>query len=173
MKVSGDMDKIEEYGTPNAEATDVEGVVIIGYDPAIDKWLALEWEQHGMIWLVGGGKEAAESYEEAALRELREETGYTAFEDQIQLGGPIISHYYNDKKAVYRRSYSFAFLFLLDSATQGKQQLEAHEQFKVKWLGYEPLRSALEQTGGGVEHWLAVLARAHDYLEQNSLIRLD
>lgn len=164
MKIFGDAEKVEEYGTPSAKATDVQGVVIVGYDPAIKKWLALEWSQQGTIWLVGGGKEGAESYEQAARRELKEETGYSDFKEQIQLGGPIISHYYNDKKAVFRRSNSFAFLFVLDSSSKGHQELEAHEQFEVRWLDYESLRKALEQTGGGVEHWLAVLSKAHDYL---------
>lgn len=171
MKVFGDVDRTEEYGTPHAEATDVEGVVVVGYDPAIDKWLALEWSKQKTIWLVGGGREGLESYEQAAVRELREETGYSYFKQQIQLGGPIISHYYNDKKSVFRCSYSFAFLFILDSTTKGQQELEAHEQFEVTWLSYGPLRKTIEQTGGGVEHWLAVLARAHDYLLENGVIR--
>lgn len=164
MKVFGLVEKVEEYGVVHTNATNVEGVVVIGYDQATDKWLALEWSQGKTIWLAGGGKENTESYEQAAIRELKEETGYTEFKEQIQLGGPIISHYYNDKKAVFRRSYSFAYLFLLDSAASGQQELEEHEQFEVTWLEYEVLLKALEQTAGGVEHWLAVLARAHDYL---------
>jgi 8-oxo-dGTP pyrophosphatase MutT (NUDIX family) len=170
MKIFGNADKVEEYGTAHPDASDVEGVVVIGYDPAIDKWLALEWHHKNTIWLVGGGKESHESYEQAAIRELKEETGYTAFTEQIQLGGPIVSHYYNDKKAVFRRSYSFAFLFVLDSAAVGRQELEEHEKFTVTWLGYKPLRKALQQTGGGVEHWLAVLSKAHDYIVEAGII---
>lgn len=171
MKIFGDPQKVEEYGTPHPEATDVTGVVIVGFDPATQKWLALEWAGHGTIWLVGGGKEVGESYQQAALRELREETGYSTFQQHIQLGGPIISHYYNDKKATFRRSHSFAFLFILDSTSVGQQELEAHEQFDVTWLEYETLRQALEKTGGGVEHWLAVLSKANSFLAETNLQR--
>ena len=169
MKVAGPTDIIEEYGTPHPDATNVEGVVIVGYDPAINKWLALEWHQHQTIWLAGGGKEAGETYAQAAVRELKEETGYVHCREQIQLGGPIVS-YYNEKKAVHRRSYSLAFLFVLDSMVVGRPEREEHETFRVVWLDYQALRQALEQTGGGVEHWLAVLARAHDYVAKAGVV---
>ncbi len=164
MQTFGPTDNTEEYGTPHPDARAIEGVVVVGYDPAAQMWLALRWNGTGTIWLAGGGKEQSESYEQAAVRELREETGFTTFTDQIQLGGPIISHYYNDKKAMFRQSYAFAFLFMLDSRRAGTQALEAHEDFAVVWLDYKSLRAAIEQTGGGVEHWLAVLVRAHDYV---------
>jgi 8-oxo-dGTP pyrophosphatase MutT (NUDIX family) len=167
MKAFGDTEKIEEYGTSHPEATDVEGVVVVGYDPAIDKWLALEWTGKGTIWLVGGGKERGESFEHAAVRELKEETGYSTFQAQVQLGGFIKSHYYNEKKGLHRRSNSLALLFILDSTDVGQQELESHEKFDVVWLGYEELREALGRTGGGVEHWLAVLQRAHDYVKSS------
>ena len=164
MKTFGDTTKSEEYGTPHPSATDVEGVVVVGYDPASDKWLALQWTVKKAIWLVGGGREGDEPFRQAALRELREETGYAHCQEQIQLGGPILSHYFNEKKGLYRRSNSLAFLCILDSSRKGQQELEEHEKFDVVWLDYETLREALRQTGGGVEHWLAVLKRAHDYV---------
>jgi 8-oxo-dGTP pyrophosphatase MutT (NUDIX family) len=170
MKMFGDLHGQEEYGTPHPNASNVEGAVVLGYDPAIKKWLALKWAQGNAIWLAGGGKEKTESYEQAAIRELREETGYTEFKEQVQLGSPVISHYYNDKKAVFRRSYSFAFLFLLDSTMTGHQQLEGHEDFAVVWLDYDLLCSELMKTGGGVEHWLAVLSRAQNYLTESGII---
>src|SRR3989344_4546118 len=143
MKIYGDPKKVEEYGVAHQDAVDVEGVVIVGYDPDIHKWLALEWDKHETIWLAGGGRESSESYEQAATRELKEETGYSDYQEIIQRGGPIISHYYNSKKDSHRRSYSFAFLFLLDSRAKGQPELEQHEKFSVKWLDYESLRKAI------------------------------
>lgn len=169
MKIFGDPKKVEEYGAAHSSATDVEGAVVVGYDPRLDQWLALKWNENDMIWLAGGGREKDESFAQTAVRELLEETGYSKFDEQVQLGGPIISYYFNDKKAVHRRSYSFAFLFLLDSSGAGAQQLEGHEDFSATWLDYDSLRQALEKTGGGVEHWLAVLARAHDYVVKEGI----
>lgn len=170
MKVFGSIEKTEEYGVANPKETEVEGVVVVGYDPTINKWLALEWSQQKTIWLVGGGKEGNESYQQTAIREMKEETGYATFKSQIQLGGPIISHYYNVNKAVFRRSYSFAYLFLLDSTATGRQELEEHEQFVVVWLNYEELRKALKQAGVYVEHWLAILSRARAYLVEDGIV---
>jgi 8-oxo-dGTP pyrophosphatase MutT (NUDIX family) len=165
MNVFGDAEKAEEYGTAHPGATDVEGVVVVGYDPASNKWLALQWHEKKTIWLVGGGREPDEPYEQSAVRELKEETGYSEFQQQVQLGGPIRSHYYNDKKGLHRRSNALAFLFVLSSGKKGEQELEEHEKFDVVWLDYEELRESLKQTSGGVEHWLAVLARARDYVK--------
>lgn len=166
MEVFGDAVKADEYGVAHPGETDVEGVVVLGYDPVIDRWLALQWDVGKAIWLVGGGREGDELFEQSAIRELREETGYVTFAKQVQLGGPVISHYYNEKKALHRRSYSYAFLFILDSSAVGSQALEAHEQFTVKWMDYDRLVTAITETGGGVEHWLAVLERAHQYVLQ-------
>jgi 8-oxo-dGTP pyrophosphatase MutT (NUDIX family) len=169
MKIFGSVERVEEYGTAHPDATDVKGVVVVGYDPALNKWLALEWREKKTIWLVGGGREGGESYEQSAVRELKEETGYSKFQEQIQLGGPILSNYFNDKKGLHRRSSSFAYLFILDSSNRGEQELEEHEKFDVVWLGYEQLREALKQTGGGVEHWLAVLEKAHDCVRKGAI----
>jgi len=171
MKVYGDNAVVEEYGKPHPNATDIEGVVIIGYDPATNKWLALKWTLKNTIWLAGGGKENQETYEQTAIRELKEETGYSKFSEIIQLGSPIISHYYNEKKSTYRHSNSMAFLFLLDSKDRGDQKLEEHEKFDITWLEYNVLRNEITKTGGGVDHWLAVLSRAQNYVTENIYLK--
>jgi 8-oxo-dGTP pyrophosphatase MutT (NUDIX family) len=164
----GDTTITHEYGTPHADASDVRGVVVVGYNPAADKWMGLEWGKLGTMWLVGGGQEEGETFEQNAIRELSEETGYTKYTEIIQLGGPIISHYYNEKKDSYRRSYSHAFLFILDSTTVGEQHLESHEDFTVVWHDYHELVAEIYKTGGGVEHWLAVLDTAQKYISEQT-----
>jgi 8-oxo-dGTP pyrophosphatase MutT (NUDIX family) len=169
MTIHGDINALEEFGAPHEGATNVQGVVVVGYDPVINAWMGLRWNDSGSMWLVGGGQEQGESFEQNAIRELAEETGYTSYSEMIKLGGEIISHYYNEKKDSYRRSTSYAYLFILDSTQRGEQSLEPHEDFSVSWLEYDDLVAKISKTGGGVEHWLAVLTRAQKYvLEQTA-----
>lgn len=148
-----------DFGEPHQNETYVEGSMVIGYDPRADTYLAIRWPD-GRVWLAGGGKEPGENFEQTARRELREETGYTQAEAMIPLGEPTFSHYFNEAKQLARRSYSQAFLFILDSAHAPEAATEAHETFMPEWFDYEALVVALRKTRGGVDHWLDALARA-------------
>ena len=138
----------------------VEGVVVIGYDQENGELLGLRWKNKA-TWLVGGGKEKGESFEEAARRELAEETGYKSVLTFIPLGS-VYSHYYNDKKNINRRSFSHNFLAIINRSKQGSTNLETHEDFVPKWYNIKTLREEIRKVGGGIEHWLAILDRAEE-----------
>ncbi len=140
-----------DFGDAHPGETRVEGVAVVGYDKATQKYLGLR-NANGTVWLVGGGKNADESYEQCAARELREETGYEAVR-MIRMDS-VYSHYYNEKKDSYRRSFAENFLAIIDSSQRQDHSREAHEDFEPEWFDFDTLRQEITRTGGGVEHWL-------------------
>lgn len=150
----------QDFGEELPNVKDVEGSVVLGYDPRTKKFMALRNDK-GKSWLVGGGREQTETFEETAYRELREEAGFVDAEAMIPLGAPIYSYYYNSIKDSNRRSLGYSFLAILDSSTRTDQALESHENFTVYWDSLDIIRKDLaENNGGGVDHWLEALERA-------------
>lgn len=147
-----------DFGAPLEDAVEVTGSVVIAYDKAADKWLGFKTDKG--LWLSGGGSEGDETFEETAIRELAEETGFREYDEVITLGAPVYSYYFNDVKKVNKRSYGQGFLFYVNPAKQGEAAREAHETYEQGWYDYDELVQGIQQLGGGVEHWLEMLARA-------------
>jgi leucyl-tRNA synthetase len=151
----------QDFGEKLSDIQEVEGVVVIGYDPNTKKFMGLKNGTHE--WLVGGGRENGETFEQAAYRELREEAGFVDVETMVPLGAPIYSYYYNSIKDSNRRSLGHTFLAIIDSSLQGPQAQEAHEDFTVIWDNADSLKELVaKNTGGGVDHWLEALERAKE-----------
>lgn len=150
----------QDFGEPLDAAKEVEGVVVIAYDPRTQKYLSLKNGDLG--WLVGGGREAAESFEAAAARELLEEAGIGDVEQWIQLGAPVYSYYFNDIKQSNRRSLGYNYLAIVDSTQVVEQHQESHENFQPLWRNFDETYRDIELTKGGVEHWLNALERARE-----------
>jgi len=149
-----------EFGAPHPDAVEIEGVVVLGYDPAADKWLGIRWRDTSTLWLVGGGRENQETFRQSAIRGLHEEAGFQTYSEVIQIGNGFIAHYYNERKKSYRRGIGECYLFFLDPKAATAQNLEAHENFDPVWMPFDELYTEIEKTGGGVEHWLAILKLA-------------
>jgi leucyl-tRNA synthetase len=150
----------QDFGNELPDPKEVEGVVVIGYDPRIKKFMGLMNKQGNQGWLVGGGREKGETFEQAAYRELREEAGFVDVEAMVPLGAPIYSYYYNSIKDSNRRSLGHSFLAIVDASLQVDQAQESHEDFDVYWEDMEAVHRKTKATGGGVDHWLEALNRA-------------
>jgi leucyl-tRNA synthetase len=148
----------QDFGEPLLDVKNVEGVVVIGYDPKTKQYMGLKNGDQG--WLVGGGREEGETFDQTARRELHEEAGFTDIEDLIQVGEPVYSYYYNDIKKSNRRSLGYNYLAIIDSTKATSQAQESHEDFNVIWTNFDTLYADIERTGGGVDHWLAALRGA-------------
>lgn len=148
----------QDFGEPLDDAKDISGAVVIGYDPRTSLFMGLK--HGGLGWMVGGGREDGETYLQCAQRELHEEAGFAAAEAWLQLGDPVYSYYYNDIKRSNRRSLGYNFLAILDASQATAQRQEAHEDFTVWWTPFDELYASIQQTGGGVDHWLEALRRA-------------
>lgn len=150
----------EDFGDPLEDAVDVVGSVVIVYDPRLQKFLGVTTGTNDGLWLNGGGSEDGETFEQTAIRELAEETGFQKYEKIVPLGDPVYSYYFNDVKKVAKRSYGQGFLFYVDSNDRGEPTTEEHEEsFELEWYTYDELVDGVSKVSGGVEHWLEMLVR--------------
>ncbi|MDK2899285.1 MAG: leucyl-tRNA synthetase [Patescibacteria group bacterium] len=151
----------KDFGEILPDAQDVKGSVAIIYDYVTKKFGGVKRPSSCGLWLNGGGKKPGESFEQTAIRELAEETGFTTFQRIEPLGEPVYSYYFNDVKKVAKRSYGQGFLFYVDANDKGYDSLEDHEKsFNLGWYDYDELVSGVKLTDGGVDHWLEMLSLA-------------
>jgi leucyl-tRNA synthetase len=150
---------VQDFGTVLPDAVDVTGSIVIGYDPRTKQYMSLMNHnvEGGMRWLVSGGLDEGETYEEAALREMREEAGFDEVEALIPLGEPMNSYFYNPNKKSNRRSYSFMYLAIVDQQLQKKQNQASYENYSVEWSDLESIEHDLRQEPDGRGHWIASL----------------
>jgi len=157
-----------DFGTPLPDAKDVTGPVVIGYDEKSGEFMSLINKNTQSRWLVGGGLEGTETYEQAARRELKEEAGFGDIKALLQLGGPTYSYYYNSNKDSNRRSFSYMFLAVIDKDSQGEQDQEAHEDYEVVWSDLAAILTEWETDTTGVEHWIETLQRIPGVLDAHT-----
>lgn len=155
------------FGDILPDTKDVEGSVVIAYDPKKKQFLQLTNLKSNEAWLVGGGREDGENFLESAIRELKEEAGFDTFSKVVKLGSPIISYYFNNLKNSNRKSLGYNYLFFVDSEQQINFTHEEHEAYDTVFLAYEDLYKNISQTTGGVDHWLEALRRAKRFIESN------
>ena len=163
----------KEMGTVLEDAKQVEGSVVVVYDEKKDLFLKLINLTSDEAWLVGGGREEGESFEETAKRELSEESGFSSNKKMIELGSPVFSYYYNNLKNSNRKSLGYSFLAIVEEAEQKEFKHESHEKYSTEWVSFDNLYASIEKTEGGVDHWLEILRRAKvivDGLKKNQQI---
>jgi len=121
------------------------------------EWLLQRRSDSGLWGLPGGGLEPGESFEQAAARELEEETGLTGVEltPMMSLSGPECRHVYPHGDEVYM--VGLAFRGVLGAAKFAEATLGTDgETLELKFF---PL-GALPALSGGIERLLARRLRA-------------
>ena len=129
----------EVTGTPHENETKKKSIVAIVYNPKTKKYLTLNWHDKGGRLFIGGTRKENETALDCALREIKEETGYTDLELQETLP-KINHHYYAYNKDKYFNIESTGFFFHLKSEKQQPPQLDEDESFTVEWVDEETIQ---------------------------------
>ena len=114
--------------------------------------------QSSFIEVPAGKPEKDESYEEAIVRELREETGYTSINPPLFLGELYVNPATQTNKVI---SY-----LITDAELTYKQDLDDTEEIDVLLLDYQAMSKMIKT--GEINHLFTVNAYylSKDYLEQ-------
>jgi leucyl-tRNA synthetase len=114
-------------------------VLVVLYNPKINKYLTLKWKQLPWTSFVTGGIEEGEDPEESGKRELEEETGYTNVRMVRHLGRRE-AFFYAAHKDVNRHVHAEHFLFELVDETQVPIDESEKDTHEAQWLSLEELK---------------------------------
>ncbi len=100
------------------------------------KYLFLKWKEYKWVTNVIGGIEEGETVEDAAVREVLEETGYRA---KVLYVSPLAieSHFYAEHKNEWRSRLDTPVLLELESDQKGPLSEEESAKHDTCWLTYD------------------------------------
>jgi leucyl-tRNA synthetase family protein len=108
-----------------------------------DEYLCIEWKDHEMRTFPSGGIEDGETPEDAAVREVREETGYENIVIEKQLGGIEFIEFYHQRKKTNVRAQFRYLLGRLEDGARLEPSPEEAALHKVVWKKKEELPNFL------------------------------
>lgn len=122
-------------GTLRKEEKEKKSIIAILFDSKNNKYLTLNWGDKGGRLFIGGSLKDSETSLQCALREIKEETGYTDVE-LISESFAINHHYYAYNKEKAYNVKMVGFLFELKSFKQEELNLDTNEidNFKIEWV---------------------------------------
>lgn len=135
-----------EFGEERPDEVHRKRIIALVYDQKKQKILTLDWgEKFGGHLLIGGGIEEGENPEEAARREVLEETGYKNLKF-IGQSEKILHHFIAYNKGVNRKAEMIGLFFELIDEEKDEQKLSPEEigRFKVKWLSADKLAGQIK-----------------------------
>lgn len=122
-------------GTKRDNEKKKNSIVAVLFDEKTNNYLTINWGSLGGRLFVGGTRKDSESPLECAIREIKEETGYTDITYMHEIF-PINHHYYaHNKKEAYEIE-CIGLLFKLNSDKKVEVELDDDEKdnFKVEWV---------------------------------------
>jgi leucyl-tRNA synthetase len=131
---------------PNMPFTDRPAIVAIVKHWEDDSFLLLDWQKVAWHTLITGGIEEGQTGEEAARREILEETGYRNLKLVKKLI-PFHSRFYHTPKARNQFAHFETFYFELVDEEQEKIADEEQVKHKLKWVPREKVLEQLTASG--------------------------
>lgn len=119
-----------------------------------DKYIALKWKEVAWGTFVTGGIEEGQTAAEAALMELREETGYKNAK-LIQDFGRVHGLFYHVPKKVNRFAHAQAMVFQLTDDARDEISADESAKHEIMWLDLDELQKFL--TPGTHQHMLRLM----------------
>lgn len=132
---------IDEVNPPEDDAEDTTRDIIhaIVSKPDTNEFLSLSWHDHDWQTFITGGVEEGEDIEEAARREVAEETGYTDVEFVQQVGPVVRADFHAAHKGVNREVKAHFMLFDLVSDEQDPIDEKEKEKHAPEWMEIESM----------------------------------
>ena len=103
-------------------------------DKKNDRFLCLDWEKYNWHSGIIGGVDEGESCKEAALREIKEETGYTNLKFVRELGCEQHNHFFAAHKDENRYAVGCGMLFEIISEEKIPTKEEDTKNHKAVWI---------------------------------------
>jgi leucyl-tRNA synthetase len=137
-------------GEPVGNEVFKQSVFVVLHNPKTNQVVTLDWgprqKRHGGIMLIGGTVEPGETYQQAAEREIVEETGYTNF--RLVKQAPFEGHgyFYSNTKHHNVANHGVGLLYELVDDARKEAQLDDGEKhkFTVKWERAERVGGLLD-----------------------------
>ncbi|HYE23202.1 MAG TPA: class I tRNA ligase family protein [Candidatus Paceibacterota bacterium] len=112
----------------------------IVHNPATNRYLTLDWKEQPWVTFITGGMDEGEEALATALREIKEETGYTDLE-LVRYLGQTQSEFYAAHKGVNRVARNRCFLFSLKSEARTEVAAEEEATHEVVWRTKEEIEA--------------------------------
>lgn len=130
-----------------------KNVHAVVYNPARKAYLTLQWKKFPWKTVVLGGMEDGEDATEAALREMKEETGYTDLIFKKVLGAPVQAAYFAAHKNENRIAITTAVYFEMASEAQVEVAEEEKETHEITWTEEKDFIPS-KMTNSELPYWL-------------------
>lgn len=125
---------------PDLPFVERDAITAVVRDPKTNKYLGLRWKEVDWETLITGGIEEGQSAQDAALAEIREETGYKNLRLVVELPR-YHSKFFHHPKGVNRFAHFRCFLFELVNDEHEKITSDERKKHDPVWLTREEMEN--------------------------------